>query len=754
MDQQPLMSSPYQERLADTELQPLESKHERQVTVTELDEPTSRRRWYSFNILPARLQGWQGALKILCALSWVLVIPNLVISSVLSARGGLQEWVPTTVMIKQGNCDDIGRDDLWIHLAMNIVTTVLMAATSFAMQAWMSPTRADVDRIHAQGKTVDIGVLSLRNILSGRIRPRRLFVAIFMLIAALPLHLVFNSAVYRTIPYNDYHTFAVTPEFEKTSFFPVLSESPGQNLYNVSFLLPNEAKLPYYVYESSGQWEKLPVVDLINRYRSNIPSSFRHVVLVANHPKPDKFQGNNQMEADGVYFHSTTSQLTPSRYRSQWLCRFLWKDDDRFDPSRCYMDQFSRDRPITEEPVGYFDERTGPNSVMDILPTAYSQVDEPRCRLMANTLYWWLTTVSNALIACCLTGMLVVHRSPPLVTIGDAIDSFLSEPSSAISKSACGYSHLSFRDRFVPPLVPAKRVYGARKERWWRAVSLVRWSLTTLWCFVVIVVLFDILVRNLDTNSSQNGYDFGEAIRTMFEKGLRPSDLDSFLIKELQHTEELQAQLKLVVIANLPQVFISVSYLIYNTLLTTMLVEREWHYIGARRANHRKLRVSQPRGKQRSTFFLSVPYRYALPLLVISTAEKWLASQTIFFTAVDEWDLWRNRALGKMSMSTLLYSNMAIFILIMVLLVSWVGMFVLGVVRSFPAGKPMLGACSGVIAASCHLPVEVGADSDVAAGAISWGAIRSVDLTGREEKWLGYAPCDRVEKPIEGEVYG
>ncbi|KAM7218192.1 hypothetical protein V8F06_006483 [Rhypophila decipiens] len=732
MDQQPLMSSPYQERHPDAELQPLESKHERQaVTVTELEQPTSRRRWYSFNILPARLQGWQGALKMLCVLSWVLVIPNLVISSVLSARGGLQEWVPTTVMIKQGNCDDIGRDDLWIHLAMNIVTTVLMAATNFAMQAWTSPTRADVDRIHAQGKTVDIGVLSLRNILSGRIRLKRLLVGCFMLIVALPLHLVFNSAVYRTVPSNGYSTFAVTPEFEKSSFIPLDADFSGRSLYNLSFLLPTEAKLPYYVYEQSGKWEKLPIVDLINRYRSNIPQKFRHVVLVANHPKHDKFWENNKMDADGVYFYSSPYGMTPSHYRNFWLCRFLWRDDDPLDPMSCFMDNFSTDRPITEEPIGYFDERTSGNSVIDILPMAYSEVLEPDCRLVANT------------VLVDYHGVKCPHR---LLPDGHAL--------CASFASLGHYCRVSFRDRFVPPLVPAKSVYGACKERWWTSVSLVRWSLTTLWCFLLVVVLFVVVAVNLSTNGQTNGYDFGEAMRKMFDKGIRPVDLDNFLYQELRTTEVLERQLQLVVIANIPQIFISISYLMYNTLLTTMLVEREWHYIGARKASDRKLRVSQPRGKQRSTFFLSVPYRYALPLLVLSTAEKWLASQTIFFTAVDEYGGDGNRRSGNISTSTLLFSNLAMFCLLIVLLLSWVGLFVLGVVRSFPAGKPMLGACSRVIAVSCHLPVEVEADSDVAAGAISWGAIRSVDRTGREEKWLGYAPCDRVEKPVELAVYG
>jgi len=66
---------------------------------------------------------------------------------------------------------------------------------------------------------------------------------------------------------------------------------------------------------------------------------------------------------------------------------------------------------------------------------------------------------------------------------------------------------------------------------------------------------------------------------------------------------------QLVLIANSPQVLLSVLYLNYNGLFSCVVANDEW----SRFAHSRKpLRVTSPAGQQRSTYFLSLPYRYAI----------------------------------------------------------------------------------------------------------------------------------------------
>jgi len=78
---------------------------------------------------------------------------------------------------------------------------------------------------------------------------------------------------------------------------------------------------------------------------------------------------------------------------------------------------------------------------------------------------------------------------------------------------------------------------------------------------------------------------------------------------------------------NLPQLEVSITYLCINAILTRMHVEREWVMFGR---ECKALRVSHPKGAQRSTYRLQLPYRWSIPLMVISGTLHWLISNCIY----------------------------------------------------------------------------------------------------------------------------
>lgn len=81
------------------------------------------------------------------------------------------------------------------------------------------------------------------------------------------------------------------------------------------------------------------------------------------------------------------------------------------------------------------------------------------------------------------------------------------------------------------------------------------------------------------------------------------------------------------VIANIWQVLLSMLYILHNGLLSCLMVAHEW----AGFANERKtLRVSAPQGIQRSSYFISMPLRYGIPIMSLFAAEHWLLSQSAF----------------------------------------------------------------------------------------------------------------------------
>lgn len=85
--------------------------------------------------------------------------------------------------------------------------------------------------------------------------------------------------------------------------------------------------------------------------------------------------------------------------------------------------------------------------------------------------------------------------------------------------------------------------------------------------------------------------------------------------------------LSCVVTANLPQLLLSLSYFVYNSLYTRLCTEKEWNSYGI---DYRALRVTRPQGQQRSTYRLQLPYRYSVPLIVVSIFLHWLVSNALY----------------------------------------------------------------------------------------------------------------------------
>lgn len=79
-----------------------------------------------------------------------------------------------------------------------------------------------------------------------------------------------------------------------------------------------------------------------------------------------------------------------------------------------------------------------------------------------------------------------------------------------------------------------------------------------------------------------------------------------------------------------------------NSVWTSMTLAAEWNSYSVDRKG---LRVSTYlQGHQRSTYFLSLPYRYALPLIVSSGLLHWLISQSLYVVIIRAHDVNHARA--------------------------------------------------------------------------------------------------------------
>jgi hypothetical protein len=199
-----------------------------------------------------------------------------------------------------------------------------------------------------------------------------------------------------------------------------------------------------------------------------------------------------------------------------------------------------------------------------------------------------------------------------------------------------------------------------------------------------------------------------------------------------------------VMLANLPQVILSFLYLMYNGLYTSMHLAHEYGgYATARKA----LRVTTPRGTQRSTYWLQLPYTYGVPLILASATLHWLISQSIFLARVS---VWTNgaRTEGQYNASSAVgYSPAPI--LCTVVLGSCMLVVVIGMgFRKLPGSIPIAGSRSMALAAAAHRPRS---DVDAAFLQLRWGVSREPE----DAEGVGHCcfTSEEVTEPQEGKLY-
>lgn len=178
------------------------------------------------------------------------------------------------------------------------------------------------------------------------------------------------------------------------------------------------------------------------------------------------------------------------------------------------------------------------------------------------------------------------------------------------------------------------------------------------------------------------------------------------------------------------------------------------------------LRVSGiPEGSQRSSYFLSLPYRVGVPLVALSALLHWLVSQTMFVIAIERrgpfggpanldpfvcGDSCRASEPGKVNIHLSAgWSPMALvgtifFFGIMTLLALAAGL------KRYSPGPPLGCGNSAVLAAACHLTSDEDG-FEVARAKIKWGVVREPfdDVAGH----CSLSARPDITSPQDGQKY-
>lgn len=207
------------------------------------------------------------------------------------------------------------------------------------------------------------------------------------------------------------------------------------------------------------------------------------------------------------------------------------------------------------------------------------------------------------------------------------------------------------------------------------------------------------------------------------------------------------------VLVNLPQVLFSSLYFTYNSIYTSMAAAYEWSLFARTR---KALRVTDRVGRQRSTYWLSLPFKFSIPLVAVSAGLHWLISQSIFLTNLTvhgpsnlpttSADIYLSMASDNGTITVIGYSPLAMVCAISMGVVMLTALLTVSQFRLTP-GMPLVGSNSFAISAACHAPQY---DKHAATNPVMWGAVshQRDDVPGHCCFTSG-----EVERPHIGEFY-
>ncbi|KAI9695590.1 MAG: hypothetical protein M1820_008515 [Bogoriella megaspora] len=705
--------------------------------------------------------GWRFGVVCGCFSATVVLLINLVFTIWASQNQTVAPIATIAdsgrVPLFSGSCSKANRIDTAAHLLINTLSTVLLSASNYCMQCLSAPTRSEVDKAHSRKTWADIGVPSVRNL---RLIEKRKVILWWLLgLSSLPLHLLYNSAVINSIATWDYNVLLANNTYVQEDLWQQM-RSDG----NVSV----DAIAAHDAFFSEPWPQKLDNEACITTYGQNIQTARGDVVLVYENglefnataasgglPNGGGLLAINPSGSQTSYTYSRGSVYYPSprghfedegagssegEEQVSWMCS-NWNPPDYGNPKvPLCSSQFSALRansnnwsPFYQAGVSY----------------CLSKPQPEFCEIDFSLPIAIVVILLNAFKAFIMGVTAFTSKERPLVTVGDGIASFLQREDLATQK-LCLKSrndfHTSQKRQILLSPQPQPQQWTARRTRWFRAASMGRWTSVILLYLIALVVVASLLGYGMSSIDPNPGFGY------FWSFGLGAVNTQTMISWEIP-SDGVRGVVANTLVANIAQVILSFIYFTYNGLFTCMLLAKEWHDFARERKG---LRVSGiPKGRQRSSYFLQLPYRFSLPLMALSGVLHWLVSESIFLVSLNSYltgsvQSGQIRNVNYFSGSTMTcgFSPPAIFIVILVGIFMVVVIIAFGSFR-FQPGIPMASSCSLAIAAACH-PGPKNSGVDISASELQWGVIEEPfdEIPGH----CGFSD-KRVDMPIEGPMY-
>lgn len=348
----------------------------------------------------------------------------------------------------------------------------------------------------------------------------------------------------------------------------------------------------------------------------------------------------------------------------------------------------------------------------------------------------------------------------PLVTVGDAIQSFIQRPDRT-SEGMCLASHASVIASTKLGYTTTSMRYEPQQHRFFEAATWRQWA------FILFLFTFAGVGTSVCLYLGIDAFKGDKTIDSPWSIGLgnvKPQNLVmGFNLPGYGNTSIAVSTM----IANTPQALFSFLYICYNSMFTAMFLARELMTFSVTTGRGRKyLRVSDPRGEQKCTYFLNLPYKYGITLLAGSGLMHWLVSQSIFLANISIIPRDGDTPMQD-EITTVAYSPLGM--LLILVLGSLLLIFLVSIAwRKLPFGMPLIASNSLALSAACHIPGYTPEErAQAVLRPLNWGvtpsAAKSVDLGIRtntspresdDDASVGIQHCSFSDRPVEAPLRG
>ena len=361
------------------------------------------------------------------------------------------EVVDSAATIWTGDCSTSENTVTAVHLVINILSTVLLASSNVSMQSLSAPTRTEVDRAHSKKRWLSIGTPNIRNLFY--IRKTKAMLWLVLGLSSFPLHLLWNSVVFETLISNYYDVIPATESSIQGNV--TLGHSNSSDPLSTLERLYGESKL-----------QRLENADCIRAYGQQMQTNRRNLFLVFDESDSD---------LPSVY-HSEYETATITTFR--WMCGNDVDQNEDGGVWACdseYLKKFAAEKADQWAP----DMDDSNNATVKY---CLSQTVPEQCKVSVAPMFLLVVIACNVIkIFGFLCTLHITQKDPPLVTTGDAIQSFLKNPDPT-TRGRCLVSKYDYDKLFRRSKEWAERPIGTGdtwdggRYRWGKAVRGCHWT--------------------------------------------------------------------------------------------------------------------------------------------------------------------------------------------------------------------------------------------------------------------------------------